>query len=94
MLEAPPNPFAVVVMAHWGTRQTRTDPEARLRGKMRLVRQLYERGYSREGVLELFRFIDWVMALPSGLERRFQQELAQFEAEGQMRYITSRVVPQ
>lgn len=32
----------------------------RLQGKIALVRMLYERGYTKEDILELFRFIDWV----------------------------------
>ena len=57
--------------------------------KLRLVRRLYERGYARQDVLELFRFIDWVLTLPAGLEARFQAELVQLERERQMPYITS-----
>jgi hypothetical protein len=89
LLEASANPFAIVVLAHLQTRATRTAPEARLHGKMRLVRHLYGRGYQREDVLELFRFIDWVMALPAELERRFRDELTRLEAEIHMPYITS-----
>ena len=60
-----------------------------MQGKLRLVRWLYERGYARQDILELFRFIDWVLTLPPGLERRFQVELTQLEVEQQMPYITS-----
>ena len=88
-LEASDNPFATVVMAHLQNRATRRDPEGWLQGKLLLVRRLYERGYARQDILELFRFIDWVLTLPLGLERRFQVELTQFEAERQMPYITS-----
>ncbi len=56
---------------------------------MRLVRRLYERGYALQDVLELFRFIDWILTLPQGLEARFRTELAHFEEETQMPYITS-----
>ena len=88
-LEASDNPFAIVVMAHLQTQATRHDPEARLKAKLRIVRRLYERGYSRQDILNLFRFIDWVLVLPAGLEARFQVELAQFEAERNMPYVTS-----
>lgn len=56
---------------------------------MKVWRRLYERGYVRQDVLELFRFIDWVLALPAGLEARVQAELVQLEGERQMPYITS-----
>ena len=56
---------------------------------LRPVRRLYEWGYARKDALELFRFIDWVLTLPQGLEARFRTELARFEEETQMPYITS-----
>jgi hypothetical protein len=76
-------------MAHLQTRVTRAAPEDRLHGKMRLVRRLYGRGYRREDVLELFRFIDWVMTLPADFETRFRDELTRLEVETHMRYVTS-----
>lgn len=50
---------------------------------------LYERGYARQEVVNLFRFIDWVMILPEGLKRAFWDELKQYEEERRMPYITS-----
>ena len=50
---------------------------------------MYEHGYTRQDILDLFRFIDWVMVLPQELEERFQTELARFEEETKMTYITS-----
>ena len=88
-LEASTNPFAIVVMCHLKTRATRHDMPSRLRWKMRLVRQLYEGGWQRQDVLELFRFIDWVLALPPELANRFKVEVRKLETERQMRYVTS-----
>jgi len=88
-LEVSVNPFAVVVMAHLRTQMTRRDAEGRLQWKLRLVRQLYERGLARQDILDLFRFIDWVMTLPEALENRFRDDVIRFEAEMSMPYITS-----
>jgi hypothetical protein len=88
-LEASDNPFAVMVIAHLQTRATRNDPEARLGWKLRLVKWLYEKGYNRDDILELFRFIDWLLALPAPLEQRFQAQLADYEAAMSTPYITS-----
>ena len=63
-LEDSANPFATLVMAHLQTKATRHDPQSRLAWKLRLVKRLYEKGYARDDVLELFRFIDWLLALP------------------------------
>lgn len=87
-LEQDLNPFAVVVMAQLTVQQVRTVHE-RLAWKLKLVRLLYERGYARQDVLELFRFIDWLLALPEELERSFWREISKHEEEIKMPYITS-----
>ena len=87
-LEQSVNPFAVVVMAHLKTRATRRDPEHRYRWKIQLVRRLYEGGFGRQDILELFRFLDWVLALPGELQERFESDVERFETETSMRYMT------
>ncbi len=88
-LEASENLFAIVVMAHLKTRATRHDPEDRLRWKIQLVRHLYKADHERQDVLELLRFIDWVLRLPLELEQRFDEDMERFEAETKMRYVTT-----
>jgi SOS response regulatory protein OraA/RecX len=89
VLEASENPFALITRAHLATLQTRQDPATRHAGKIRLIRELYERGMSREDVLQLFRIIDWMMDLPEVLEQLFRQEAEQIEQEKTMPYVTS-----
>jgi hypothetical protein len=74
-LEASTNPFATVVLAHRKTLETRKDAESRHVWKIRLVRNLYERGFGRKEITELFRFIDWIMDLPKELTEQFRQEV-------------------
>jgi predicted transposase YdaD len=88
-LEQNPNPFAVVVVSHLQALATRRNPQERLRWKLRLVKGLYRRGFKRQDILELFRIIDWLLALPEGLEQQFTIELIAFEEERRMRYVTS-----
>jgi hypothetical protein len=88
-LEASDNPFAIVVMAHLKTRDTRNDEESRKKWKLYLVRRLYERGYRREDVINLFHFIDWLMRLPEGMEESFWAEMHQYEEGKKMEYISS-----
>lgn len=61
----------------------------RRKWKLNLIQMLYERGYTRQDVLELFRFIDWVMVLPPDLEKQLQVELSHYEEERKMRYVTT-----
>ena len=49
--------------------------------KLALKRRLYERGYSRERVLSLLRFIDWLLELPAGQEDIFEREMQAYEEE-------------
>lgn len=56
---------------------------------MALTRRLHEKGYERQDILDLFRFIDWMLELPQALESEFWQTIEQYEAEKNMPYITS-----
>jgi hypothetical protein len=89
MLESSQNPFAIAVMAHLKTRETQQDPQSRKEWKFRLTRQLYEGGWERQDIMELFAFLDWLMELPQPLKQEFKAELQQYEQERQMRYVTS-----
>ncbi len=88
-LEKDPNPFALVVMAHLKTKATRGNATERFAWKVKLVRQLYDRGYERGEVLELFRFIDWLLVLPEEMRKRFRQRVEELEQESKMKYVTS-----
>ena len=81
--------MAPVVLAHLKTQQTHGDPAQRHACKVRLVRNLYERGFSPGDVRELFRLIDWLMELPPALETVFQQVVDQIQEEKRMPYITT-----
>jgi hypothetical protein len=87
-LEVDPNPFAMVVLAHLKTMETRRSPGDRYAWKLRLVKGLYERGMDPEDVRQLFRFIDWIMDLPVGKDRLFWQEITTFQQEKLMPFIT------
>ena len=48
-----------------------------------------ETGYAREDVLELFRFVDWLLVLPEEMTKSFRQRIEELERESKMEYITS-----
>jgi hypothetical protein len=76
-----------VVMAHLKAQESK-DGATRKGWKLRLVRLLYQRGYAREDILELFRVLDWFLQLPSDLEQAFTDELIAYEEQANMPYIT------
>jgi hypothetical protein len=77
------------VLAHLKARQTHGDPAERHAWKVRLVRNLYERGFSPKDVRELFRVIDWLMELPPTLANVFRQDVDKIQEERRMPYVTS-----
>ena len=88
-LEASKNPFAKVVLAHFRAQQTQHDPGERRILKLRLVRELYEQGFSATDVRELFRIIDWFLALPEPLENLFWHDVDEIQKETKMPFITT-----
>jgi hypothetical protein len=89
LLEQNNNPFAIVIMAYLKSKETRKNPQMRLENKLSLVRLLYQRGYTRQMIIQLFRLIDWMMILPQELKTEFETELNHYEEERKMPYITS-----
>jgi Domain of unknown function (DUF4351) len=88
-LESSNNPFATVVMAHLKVHETKRSSQKRKAWKFRLTRGLYEKGYDRQQILDLYRFIDWVMILPEAVEKEFWQELQTFEERRKVTYVTN-----
>jgi hypothetical protein len=87
-LEASHNPFATVVMAHLKTQETRQQVEERQRWKLVLARRLYQQHYTRQDVLNLLHFLDWMMHLPEDLDKAFWEEIKTFEEEQEMQHVT------
>ncbi len=88
-LEKSTNPFATVILAHLMTMQTAGSPRDRCLWKVRLMRPLYERGLAGDDIRTFFKFIDWMMDLPTELALEFNRELEKIESEKNMPYVTS-----
>jgi hypothetical protein len=87
-LEESINPFGMLVMAHLKTKATRGQAQDRKQWKGSLVRRLFERGYSRTEVVQLFRLIDWMMVLPEELQQEFTQELRLYQEDRSMPFLS------
>ncbi len=88
-LERSSNPFAVVTLAHRQAKKTRNQTEDRYQAKWRLIRGLYQGGFGRQQVIDLFRFIDWVLHLPKEADERLRGQIVAFEENQKMPYISS-----
>jgi len=87
-LEASDNVFALVVMAQIHAKRLK-DGATRKDFKVALIRLLYERGYSRDQVVQLFIIIDWMLQLPSALEPEFVQAVYAIQEEKHMPYVNT-----
>jgi hypothetical protein len=88
-LESSDNIFATVVMTHLKAQETKRNEPERKQWKLTLIKRLYERGYDRSTIINLFAFVDWLMILSNEAKVSFWQELRTYEEERQMPYITS-----
>lgn len=82
------NVFGLIVLAQLDAKLLK-DPQQRLTAKVTLIRQLYERGYSKQQILSLFNLIDWMITLPKKLVIEFEHHIDKIEKEKNMPYINS-----
>jgi hypothetical protein len=89
-LAASDNPFAVVVLAHLAAQATKgkESQQRRRNQKLNIMKMMYERGYSEQEITDLYRFVDWVLTLPSDLAEAFKTDLIAYEGEKNMPYIS------
>ncbi|MGH9844033.1 MAG: DUF4351 domain-containing protein [Blastocatellia bacterium] len=71
------------------TIETRRSPRRRLEWKLTLTKMLYERGYDERTIIDVFRFLDWLMFLPGELQHSYRNEIDRYEEEKKMRYVTT-----
>jgi len=89
-LEASNNPFASVIIAQLAALEVKRKPDdERKRVKFSLTRRLYDKGFEKKGVINLYKFIDWLIGLSSPLELEYLEEIYQLEEAVKMSYISS-----
>lgn len=89
-LEKSTNPFADVILVQLAAMNLRGEPDEKRKWiKFALTKRLYEKGYTREKVMNLYKFIDWVIGLPKILALEYMQDVHVLEEATRMAYITS-----
>ena len=88
-LAADPSPFALASLIQLRKIQAGCDVQQRYRFKLAFIRELYSRGYVRDDILKLFRFLDYLLRLPDDLASRFRSQLESIEEKLRMPYVTS-----
>lgn len=88
-IEKDDSPFAIVTRVQLAKLKSERNPDRRYSFRMELTKELYQKNYSKEQVIRLYRFIDYVLKLPKLKALQFKQELELFEEGRRMPYVTS-----
>ena len=76
-------------MAHLKALTTPKASTERFDWKLSIIKRLYEMGYGRDDIWNLYRFIDWIMVLPEELNRKLHNEIIKYEEGKKMPHITT-----
>ncbi|NUO78615.1 cytosolic protein [candidate division KSB1 bacterium] len=87
-LEVSSNPFAIAVMAYLKALEARGNDHEKYTWKKHFLVELYRRGLTREKILALYKFIDWIITVPEELENEIFEEVKAIE-EATMPHITT-----
>ena len=88
-LESELNPFAMMIMAHLKTKATTSNLKEREQWKWLLIRKLYKKGYQKQEIIKLFKFIDVMMSLPKQLQKSLNQKIKKYEEERNMPLLSN-----
>jgi flagellar biosynthesis/type III secretory pathway protein FliH len=83
------NPFAIITRVQLAKLKSEQDPDRRYNFRLDLTKKLYSGEYSKERIVRLYRFIDYVLKLPKPEALRFKKEIELFEEARTMPYISS-----
>jgi hypothetical protein len=85
-LEGSNNIFAFVTLAQLKVNRKKHPAYAL---KKELILMLLRRGYRKSEIRSLLRFLDWLVALPEGLDKQLTEEIEKETGGGPMAYVTS-----
>jgi hypothetical protein len=88
-LERSKNPFAIMVKAHLKTQSTTKNLSERAEWKWKLIKSLYERGYAKYEIANLFKFMDKMMTVPPELQEQIKTKIRQYEEEREMPFLST-----
>ena len=89
-LESSNNPFASVILAQLAAIEAQSKPqEHRKNVKLMLTKRLYEKGFKKQEIVTLYKFIDWLIGLPRELEVEYLEEVYNLEEAMNMPYVST-----
>ncbi|MCI5157731.1 MAG: transposase [Candidatus Electrothrix sp. AUS1_2] len=88
-LEKDNSPFAIITRVQLAKIKSEREPDKRYSFRLNLTKELYSGEYSKEQIIRLYRFIDYVLKLPEPKALQFNKEMELFEKERTMPYIST-----
>ncbi|MCI0617689.1 cytosolic protein [bacterium] len=88
-LEIDTSPFAIVVMSFLKATEIGGNVKEKYTWKKHFLLGLYNRGMTRETILAVYKFVDWIIELPEELDTEIFEEIQIIEETTQMPHITS-----
>ena len=76
------------MLAQLRANEQKGDNVSRFAAKRDLVFRLYDKGFTRADIHELFRMIDWLITLPKELEEKLEQEIYEYEERQPMELVS------
>lgn len=88
-LEASNNIFASVILAQLKALEIKSKSDMqRKQAKFALSKRLYEKGFTKIQVVDLYQFIDWLIGLSAQFEIEYLDEIYALEERNKMTYIS------
>lgn len=88
-LERSNNPFASAILCQLAAVEMKSKPdEQRKQVKFALTRRLYDKGFTKHQVYNLYKFIDWLIGLPKPLELEYKNKVYELEESKKMAYVS------
>lgn len=82
--------FACLIYSQLKAIENKYKPhEERKRIKFSLTKRLYEKGFAKNDIINLYKFIDWLIGLPTNLELEYNHEVHYLEESKKMAYVSS-----
>ncbi len=89
-LEKSNNPFASVILIQLEALSNQANSQdQRKKMKFALTKRLYEKNFTKTDIMNLYKFIDWLIGLPEQFEIEYLNHVYQIEGAKKMPYITS-----
>ena len=79
-------------MAHLKTNATTSNLTEREQWKWTLIRSLFERGFSRKQIVDLFKVIDLMTLVSEELQNSFESKLTKYQEERKNKLVQKKII--